>query len=107
MSIPEHSAAQRTDEPGRESFCRSLISVRIRGMTPDQWAKVEEIFHAALEMPAHDRDAYLDRACGNDADLRREVDSLLKESSQTVMFMEEPVAAASAAAVMSLMSFEG
>jgi serine/threonine protein kinase len=76
-------------------------------MTPDQWAKVEEIFHAALEMPAHDRDAYLDRACGNDADLRREVDSLLKESSQTVMFMEEPVAAASAAAVMSLMSFEG
>jgi hypothetical protein len=39
--------------------------------------------------------------------MRREVDSLLNESSQTGMFMEEPAAGASAAAVMSLMSFEG
>src|SRR3954464_627598 len=37
----------------------------------------EEIVDAALEMPAHERAAYLDKLCGNDHQLRQLVDALL------------------------------
>src|ERR1043166_4988314 len=37
----------------------------------------EEIVDAALEMPAHERAAYLDKLCGSDRQLRQLVDALL------------------------------
>src|SRR5258706_310179 len=37
----------------------------------------ESIVDAALEMPAHERAAYLDKMCGNDRQLRQLVDALL------------------------------
>jgi serine/threonine protein kinase len=37
-----------------------------------------------------DRVAFLDAACAGDAELRREVESLLTESSQSKNFMESP-----------------
>ncbi len=37
-----------------------------------------EIFHAALNLPPADRAAYLDRACGNNSELRQELESLLR-----------------------------
>jgi serine/threonine-protein kinase len=39
---------------------------------------VQEIFHNALDLDAARRDAFLDEACSNDSELRREVDSLLR-----------------------------
>jgi eukaryotic-like serine/threonine-protein kinase len=39
--------------------------------------RIDEVFAAALELPAGERDAFLAHACGNDAELRREVESLL------------------------------
>lgn len=41
-------------------------------------SRIEAIFHAALEVPAAERDAFLDRECGADAELRLEVRSLLE-----------------------------
>ncbi len=43
----------------------------------EQWRAVEELFHAALDRPPEERAAFLDRACDGDAELRREVESLL------------------------------
>ena len=43
----------------------------------DRWRRVEEILDAALSRDPADRAAYLDRACAGDADLRKEVDSLI------------------------------
>src|SRR5437762_4608112 len=37
----------------------------------------EAIVDAALEMPAHERAAYLDKLCGNDGQLRQLVEALL------------------------------
>ena len=37
----------------------------------------EAIVDAALEIPAHERAAYLDKLCGNDRELRDLVDALL------------------------------
>jgi Tol biopolymer transport system component len=51
-------------------------------MTPERWHRVEALFHAAHARPADERSAFLAAACDGDAALRRDVESLLNESSQ-------------------------
>jgi len=46
-------------------------------MLGDRWNRIEEIFHAALERPLPERDAYIANACGSDEALRSEIKSLL------------------------------
>lgn len=46
-------------------------------MSSAQWQRVKQIVAEALERAQTDRTAYLDAACGDDATIRREVDSLL------------------------------
>jgi len=57
---------------------------------PERWQRVNEIFHAALERDAEARGAFLDAACGSDAALRREVDSLLQSHAEADDFIETP-----------------
>ena len=47
------------------------------GNDKERWRRVDGILAAALELPTGERDAFLDSTCGGDADLRREVSSLL------------------------------
>src|SRR5512141_561201 len=56
------------------------------------WERVEEIFGAAAELPAAERAAYLDRACGTDEALRREVESLLSHDDPSDPFVAAAVA---------------
>ena len=46
-------------------------------MTPERWARVEEVFGEALERPADERAAFLQKACGRDEQLRQDVERLL------------------------------
>jgi len=46
-------------------------------MTPARFQRIEEIFLGALEQEPDQLTAFLDTACGDDADLRREVEKLL------------------------------
>ena len=46
-------------------------------MTPERWAQIEELFHRAAECGPQERTLLLDEACGNDPELRREVEALL------------------------------
>ena len=43
----------------------------------ERWQQIESLFQDALERPAAERDAFLRQACGGDADLLREVQSLV------------------------------
>ena len=45
-------------------------------------SRIEAVFHEALELPATDRRAFLDRVCAGDPDLLREVESLLEHQSE-------------------------
>jgi hypothetical protein len=47
--------------------------------SPDRWATVERLYHAALAQPVGDRAAFLAKACAGDEELRREVESLLAQ----------------------------
>jgi len=46
-------------------------------VTPERWQLIKDVFERTLAIPAPERDAYLTSACGADAELRREVDSLM------------------------------
>jgi serine/threonine protein kinase len=46
-------------------------------LTPERWSQIEELFHRAVECAPEDRTLLLDQARGEDAELRREVESLL------------------------------
>jgi serine/threonine protein kinase len=54
-----------------------------------RWERVQAVFHAALERNPEDLDAFLDRECAGDHDLREEVASLLK--SYRSGFLSPPV----------------
>jgi eukaryotic-like serine/threonine-protein kinase len=47
-------------------------------MTPETWQRVKTIFAAAHERPPEERARFLDEACGADAEVRAEVESLLR-----------------------------
>jgi Tol biopolymer transport system component/serine/threonine protein kinase len=47
-------------------------------MTPERWARIKEIFGAALELRDSERVEYLKQNCGTDTNLRAEVEQLLE-----------------------------
>ena len=49
-----------------------------------------EVFNAALELPARERVAYLDKACVGDDALRQHVEELLRASEVAGAFLERP-----------------
>src|SRR5215831_6751413 len=47
-------------------------------MDAQRWKQIEIIYHEALDQPDTQRAAYVAVACGDNTDLRREVESLLE-----------------------------
>jgi non-specific serine/threonine protein kinase/serine/threonine-protein kinase len=54
------------------------------------WADAKRVFEAALDLPAADRAAYIDHACGGNAALLEEVRSLLAWHKGSTGFLETP-----------------
>ena len=46
-------------------------------MSPERWQQIEQLFQSALELDAAERAAFLAKVCGNDDELRQEVEALL------------------------------
>src|SRR5581483_6777004 len=59
-------------------------------MDPRRWQETERIYHLASEMEEPGRSAFLQESCGEDQELRREVESLLASGSASADFMERP-----------------
>ncbi|HMY75374.1 MAG TPA: protein kinase, partial [Blastocatellia bacterium] len=61
-------------------------------MAPKRWAQIDQMLEKALERPVAERTAFLDEACGGDAELRREVESLLVAHQEAeAEFLSKPV----------------
>ena len=56
----------------------------------DSWRRLAAILDRTLEMPAAERDAYLDRACEGDAELRAEAEELLAADQAAGDFLAAP-----------------
>src|SRR5262249_55965052 len=57
---------------------------------PSDLKRVQAVFLTAVEQPAADRAALLDRECGADAELRRRVEALLRAHDEPGSFLDRP-----------------
>ncbi len=59
-------------------------------MKTGRWNRIRELFEATCELAPADRHAFLTDACGDDGDMRVEVESILAASEQTPDLLDEP-----------------
>jgi serine/threonine protein kinase len=59
---------------------------------PADWAQLEALFHAAIELPEGERQAFLDRACPLTHPLRAELDSLVEAEVPARDLLDAPPA---------------
>jgi serine/threonine protein kinase len=57
-------------------------------MNSDRFKRLKELLLAAADLPESERKAYLDNACGDDPDLRREVESILASGAEPPELLE-------------------
>jgi len=60
-------------------------------MTADRWRLIEDLFAKALEYPHPERQTFLQHACQGDADLQREIESLLDADAPGERLIELPL----------------
>ncbi len=61
-------------------------------MNPERWAKIEDVFQSALDLKAGgEREEFLRSECGDNAELRREVEKLIARYEAEESFLESPV----------------
>lgn len=61
-------------------------------MSSDDWPKIKELFETAADLDPSARTRFLDASCGQNGELRREVESLLASLDRSDSFLEEPAA---------------
>jgi eukaryotic-like serine/threonine-protein kinase len=54
------------------------------------WYRVKDIFQRAVELKPSDRKAFIERECGDDAEIKRFVLSMLDADRQSTRFLESP-----------------
>jgi hypothetical protein len=52
-------------------------------MTSERWQRIEEVYQAARDREPPERGAYVAEICGEDQDLRRQVESLLSQEDSS------------------------
>jgi hypothetical protein len=67
-------------------------------VTPERWRRLEDLFEMASAMPSGERGVWLDRACADDAELRAELDAMLRADGVTHLPIERALEAGHAIA---------
>ncbi len=65
-------------------------------MAPERWKKLDALFHEALELQGEARAAYLAKVCGDDEQLRAEVEKLIAAHERESSFIDSPIFAETA-----------
>jgi non-specific serine/threonine protein kinase/serine/threonine-protein kinase len=63
----------------------------VRLDSPDHWRKILSLFDEAVKLSPGERAAFLDSACGGDANLRARVEELLASADRAGDFLEKPL----------------
>src|SRR5262245_64509876 len=59
-------------------------------MDAKRWGQIKEIYSRALDLSLEERESCLAEACASDADLRREVETLLAAHEDAGSFLQSP-----------------
>ncbi len=64
-----------------------------KSMTPEKWQRMKGLFEAAQDISPDKRERFLKNACGDDGELKSEVEKLLGSFESAESFMESPAVA--------------
>ena len=59
-------------------------------MTPERWEEISRVYYAALKVAEKERTVFIAEACNQDAELRKEVESLLAKHGQAEDMLSKP-----------------
>ena len=59
-----------------------------------RWNQLQTLFHKSLELDPDARPSFLDASCGEDTELRKELNALLHEVDKSTDILKQPVFAA-------------
>ena len=62
-----------------------------RVISPERWHEIARVLDGALDLPPGARGPFLEAACGHDAELRAEVERMLRAQEAARDFLEEPL----------------
>src|SRR5262245_21004489 len=62
---------------------------RKSGVSAERWKEIERLYNAAHEVPSEERTAFLRKAC-DDSEIRREVETLLRQDAKSPSFLKGP-----------------
>jgi serine/threonine-protein kinase len=62
----------------------------VSNLSREEWARLEEIIDAALELAPEDRLAYIERTCGTQEQLRGRARAMLENAERAGTFLERP-----------------
>ncbi|MFT5144478.1 MAG: hypothetical protein ACI84D_003114, partial [Thalassolituus oleivorans] len=60
----------------------------MKDVSTERWKRIDILVDGALDLPVEERGAYLDRVCGDDPALRKEVDAMLGAGAVAGTFLE-------------------
>ncbi len=66
-------------------------------LSSDRWPLIESLFERASDLPEAERDAFLDRECGHDEQMRQEVEALLRADRAADGILDRPLERAAGA----------
>ncbi|HEX4167876.1 MAG TPA: serine/threonine-protein kinase [Bryobacteraceae bacterium] len=55
------------------------------------WSRIDAVFNEALSLEPSERSSFLDRVCGNEAELRHEIEELLRWSEKTLGILSDSI----------------
>lgn len=74
-----------------EYFFYRLKKFLSQTMNPERWKQIEEIFQVALGLNGDEREKFVRAECGDDAQLRAEVEKYISRFETEDSFLESPV----------------
>ena len=102
LQVADQSSGKRVQCPSCRTItivppelpANSSAPVQAASVTPERYQRIQQVLERALDLPQADRVGFLNEACGNDADLRSRVESLLVHEKQVQSaFLAKPVRA--------------
>jgi eukaryotic-like serine/threonine-protein kinase len=61
-------------------------------MTPELWQRLKPLFHAALKEAPRDRATFVEKACGEDQELKGHLNQLIEAEAQGTLTIDAPLA---------------
>src|ERR1700722_11554721 len=64
---------------------------RKSNMTPELWQRLKPLFYAALKKDPQDRAAFIEKACGDDQELKQHLKQLIEAEEQGTRAIDTPL----------------